>query len=407
MKRSLCLLLVLIMCLVSVPFASADQEAVGTVVSLESGFLTLKLENGNIVILNCDIETDAAAGDSVAIAYVGKLGISAAVTELTVTGTSSAGSDAFSGTVTEVYGSRFTVTADTGARVTFLINENTTLSGSTIGLQPNMKVSVTFTGEVTGDVYALSIIVTGAPARTAAPSPLPTQQPVPASTSPVKLYGSPVSSVYDLNIGDTVTFGTYEQDGNSRNGKEEIEWSVLDIDGDSVLLLSNYGLDMHVYNNETVRTTWASSSIRAWLNGSFYDSAFTSGEQAVIETTYVDNSASSGSRESLGGPNTNDKVFLLSYQEAWYYLPTPYDRMCAPTQYALSRWAMSSAKYTKDGMNTTYWWLRSSGRTDIIALLVMSNGAEGYDNVSWGHHASDNMYNSGGCIRPAVWVTIN
>ena len=227
-----------------------------------------------------------------------------------------------------------------------------------------------------------------------------------ADDYPVCLDGYPVYEGSDLCLGDIVTFGRYEQDGISYNGKEEIEWIVIDQDGDSVLLLSLYGLDVAPYNSETVNTNWANCSLRAWLNGTFYKTAFNGDERAIIETTYVDNSSSQGLSDSLGGPATHDNVFLLSYREAYEYMPSSYDRMCLPTDYAMIRCCMISAKYRKEGMSTTYWWTRSSGRTRIMALLIHSDGNQGYENVSWGNHASDNMYHSGACVRPAVWVTI-
>ena len=41
----------------------------------------------------------------------------------------------------------------------------------------------------------------------------------------------------------TVTFGTYEQDGNASNGAEPIEWYVLDEKDGKKLLVSKYILD--------------------------------------------------------------------------------------------------------------------------------------------------------------------
>ena len=53
-----------------------------------------------------------------------------------------------------------------------------------------------------------------------------------------------------VRIGDIVTFGRYEQDNNLDNGPEEIDWIVLDIQGDKALLLSKYGLDAKQYNRQ-------------------------------------------------------------------------------------------------------------------------------------------------------------
>lgn len=38
--------------------------------------------------------------------------------------------------------------------------------------------------------------------------------------------------------GNVVTYGHYEQDNDTANGKEPIEWVVLDVQGDKALLIS-------------------------------------------------------------------------------------------------------------------------------------------------------------------------
>lgn len=51
-----------------------------------------------------------------------------------------------------------------------------------------------------------------------------------------------------VNIGDYVLFGSYEQDNDTTNGAEPIEWQVVDIDNDKALLVSKYILDNVEYN---------------------------------------------------------------------------------------------------------------------------------------------------------------
>ena len=46
--------------------------------------------------------------------------------------------------------------------------------------------------------------------------------------------------IKNIKVGDTYKFGSYEQDNKTSNGKEEIEWIVLDKDGISLLLISKY-----------------------------------------------------------------------------------------------------------------------------------------------------------------------
>ncbi len=59
-------------------------------------------------------------------------------------------------------------------------------------------------------------------------------------------YGLNAGSTY--KVGDIVNFGHYEQDGNTANGKEEIEWEVLKVESDRMLVISKYALDCKKYN---------------------------------------------------------------------------------------------------------------------------------------------------------------
>ena len=77
---------------------------------------------------------------------------------------------------------------------------------------------------------------------------------------------------------DYVIFGAYEQDNNLKNGKEPIEWLVLDVDedDDKVLLLSRYALENKLYHNTKEAVCWATCDLRAWLNSEFLNAAFSS-----------------------------------------------------------------------------------------------------------------------------------
>ena len=92
-------------------------------------------------------------------------------------------------------------------------------------------------------------------------------------------------------VGNIVTYGHYEQDNNTSNGKEAIEWQVLAVDGDKILVISRYGLDAQPYNTKDTSVTWETCSLRSWLNGSFLFDAFDIEERQSICTTIVDNSS--------------------------------------------------------------------------------------------------------------------
>ncbi len=208
-------------------------------------------------------------------------------------------------------------------------------------------------------------------------------------------------------VGGYVTFGSYEQDNNTGNGEEPIEWLVLDYDAANhrVLLLSRYGLDAKPYNTTRVDITWEQCTLRTWLNGEFMHHAFSKTEQGAILTTAVDNSKSQGySKWSTdGGNNTQDKIFLLSYAEANKYLGVTWEdsnnmkSRVTPTAYALKAGARTSDSYTTaDGEKAGWWWLRSPGNYRDFAAFVRGAGSLDDRSVSL----------VGAVVRPALWINL-
>lgn len=93
---------------------------------------------------------------------------------------------------------------------------------------------------------------------------------------------SGIDIIFDSAIGETVPFGSYEQDNDGGNGSEPIEWVVLAHQDGRTLLLSRYGLDGMWYNADSVEVTWEESSLRRWLNTDFYNTAFDDTEKDLI-----------------------------------------------------------------------------------------------------------------------------
>ena len=84
-------------------------------------------------------------------------------------------------------------------------------------------------------------------------------------------------------VGNTVTFGFYEQDNDTKNGKEPIEWRILDLSGNKAFMLAEKVLDAHYWNRlETQGHRWMTSEIRTWLNNDFYNTAFSSANKERI-----------------------------------------------------------------------------------------------------------------------------
>ena len=196
-------------------------------------------------------------------------------------------------------------------------------------------------------------------------------------------------------IGDYVVLGHYEQDNDTSNGKEDIEWLVLAKEGKKILVISRYALDCKPYNTSYTGVTWATCSLRTWLNGTFFNNAFSSEEQKKIPTTTV-TADKNPSYSTLPGSNTNDKVFLLSITEVNNYFNSEDARINVPTAFAIASGAYSP--YNINGKATSFCWLRTPGSDTNRAAGVTFGGSvtELGDVVDMGENA----------VRPALWIDL-
>ena len=195
--------------------------------------------------------------------------------------------------------------------------------------------------------------------------------------------------VYDqINPGDYISFGSYEQDNDTTNGSEPIDWLVLDKKDSKALIISRYGLDAKVFHKECVEVTWESCDLRGWLNDTFYREAFTVDEQNQIAETIIKDEYVPDN-----GHDIIDKVFLLSYSEAEQLFENDAARKCVPTDYAK---AQGAASYGDD--DTCEWWLRSIGKKEWDATLVINNGRI----HEYGSYVNSESYS----VRPALWMQL-
>ena len=150
-------------------------------------------------------------------------------------------------------------------------------------------------------------------------------------------------SFKNAKVGDYVKFGNYPQ--TSSGGVQPIEWQVLARENNKMLVISKYGLEARRFDSFDSRSNnWSNSEIRKWLNGEFYNRAFTEQEKKLIK-------GSSFFENLFGG--VVDKVFLLSKEEAEKYFVNNEARKCKATEYAVKNGA-----YVVDN-GYSCWWLRS------------------------------------------------
>lgn len=212
-------------------------------------------------------------------------------------------------------------------------------------------------------------------------------------TENLKINEMTQTSVFD--IGNTFIFGHYEQD-TAKTGKEPIEWLIVDINESNILLVSKYAIDCQKYNESEKPVRWNSSSIRTWLNSTFFTTAFSSEEQDAIVKNSISNQQSDGNPKYSGdGPVTKDCVYLLSYSEVEKYFPNKEDRKLMSTAYAKEHGVEYNNYIFHHGGNTCCWLTRSPGRSDKEAAMIDEGG--GMDNST----PVDNEHMG---IRPALWI---
>lgn len=249
------------------------------------------------------------------------------------------------------------------------------------------------------------------------------------------------ATVEPVPVADKLIMGYYEQD-DEYTAKEPIEWRILTVEDGKALVLSEKILTRGSYfNPEWIKykyTYWSNSCVAAssstnfwgsapespdrmmsglteesvplgwygtrgpetelfylharyWCNETFYNEAFSEAEKERIllsELTNPDNPVYGTS----GGPDTQDYVFFLSYEEIEAYLPTVEDRMASFTTYT----ANIPLEY---GESDVYYWLRTPGVYRINAMYVYGE----YGSVIF--YGSDVGHNMIG-YRPAMWITV-
>ncbi len=194
--------------------------------------------------------------------------------------------------------------------------------------------------------------------------------------------------------GDTIKFGRYEQDNLMQNGTEPISWLVLAEKNGRLLLLSQYVLDVGSFNEKGGNTNWAGCSLRRWLNDEFFSAAFDEHEAYLVVKSKVE-SSSNPATGTPGGPDTNDRVFVLGYNDLIWVAENGADDIidglyASPTIYAAARGAKKHQQYS-----TCCWWMRTPGNDRATVMYIDMGGSPLHvyrpDKPDYG-------------IRPAIWV---
>ncbi len=209
---------------------------------------------------------------------------------------------------------------------------------------------------------------------------------------------------------------TYQDDNGYTCGNvywfkyEPLKWRVLD--PSTGLIMCDSIIDSQPYNNYILyadsenwgdsgktyyANNYASSSIRKWLNDDFYNTAFSNEQKADIKITTLNNDGyytlvGRAGYKKYDAPLTDDKIFLLSYDEAinTRFFHDDNSRRVIGSDYAKSQ-----------GLDLTAcieWNLRSPGNSSSKVCRVEFDG-----NINPNMGNSAIMTNMG--VRPAMCLS--
>ncbi|GEM_PF-5155280 len=190
----------------------------------------------------------------------------------------------------------------------------------------------------------------------------------------------------------TVFFGRYEQDNNTENGPEDIEWIVISTDGDGTTLISKYILDCKNYGKQDYIPLWSYSDLREWLNGEFLTGAFSDSELSSIKPVLIGGVPEDESVSGFPDDETENYVYVLSRSEVGKYMPDNESRICEATAYANSQGVNQSSENGK-----SWWWTRDCEKYAYHVLTVNNRGMTGDNICAYADETS-------GGVRPVITV---
>lgn len=173
---------------------------------------------------------------------------------------------------------------------------------------------------------------------------------------------------------------------------EPLTWRVLD--PSEGYIMCNHIIDSQAYQNfvyykgggyynskacANYVSDWVTSSLRQWLNNSFYNTAFSIEEKSQIGTSHLENKNTYSS--TYDSADTYDKIFLISYYDA---INSAYGFNSDRTAYDTARqmkgtdYAKCQGLYVYNNSSSSYngnaWWCLRSPYSSIGATKVDDEG---------------------------------
>ena len=212
---------------------------------------------------------------------------------------------------------------------------------------------------------------------------------------------------YYCEIGDEITFGTLEQDGDYSSDQDPITWIVLDKKDGHVLLMSkdiigfyrsislnfemNFAFGKVLYPYTKENWSYSLSPARKYLNETFINQAFNGDQLKHISSEIRDKNI----------PTHEDKVFILSAKEIQRYLVTAEERQSQVSK-QVSIEMDEAYKVYNDSSYASYfdnngYWLRAD---DSEIQPFVDKDGNIYEEAPY----LSNEYEKG--LRPCIWIKV-
>lgn len=191
-----------------------------------------------------------------------------------------------------------------------------------------------------------------------------------------------------MQVGDKIDFDRYR-------------WRILDIQDNKALIITDEIIGQRAYHNAYKDTTWYNCEMRTYLNSEFFDSFHLVNQSRILLVT--NENMDNPWYGTKAGNETQDRIFLLSLDEACRYFGDSTDKLYSRgnNRYWKKNDENNRKRLAKAVFAETcwWWWLRSPGRHNRLAAYV--HGTDGCVGVN-----GNNITNSNGGIRPALWLKL-
>ena len=180
----------------------------------------------------------------------------------------------------------------------------------------------------------------------------------------------PRSAANPLVINEIYTMGRWKD--------KPLEWLVLDVEPDRALLITKDCLLQAPYNEIKAAMTWAECSLRNNLLPQLLKQIFDDKERERV--LLWKNRNPNSARGIPGGTDTDDKLFLLSIDEAKKYF------------------LYNKARAAHLNGNAEFWWLRSPGVSSYDVVYINLDGGI--------LDTGTRVRRSNVSVRPAFWLNL-